>query len=112
VSEQAYGAGETLAERLLYASHERCSCGYGFAYDRGGKVFTESGSPFAMRPDQWECAGILLYKAGELPTAERERLAKTTHERPISFASGFDVRPERKGEAATTRAPVIPGNDA
>lgn len=106
-----YGAGETLAERPLYASTLRCPCGYGFAYDRGGKVFTESGSPFAMRPDQWECAGTLLYRANELSPTERDRVLEATHERPISFASGIDVRPTRVGEIGTNE-PIIPGNDA
>lgn len=103
-----YGSGETLAERLLYAAIERCHCGYGFAYDKGGKVFTESGSPFAMRPDQWECAGTLLWRANELPESERARVKSAMHERPISFASGIDVKPERDGQ--TTREPIIPSD--
>jgi hypothetical protein len=97
----------TLSERLIYTAGVRCPCGYGFAYDREGKIYTESHSPFVMRPDQWECAGTLLWRADELSADERKRVIEAMHDRPISFSDG----PKGESDEHSTREPVIPGND-
>lgn len=92
-----------LNERLHYTASTRCNCGYGMAYDPEGEFFTESGSPFVMRPDQWECAASLLYKAGLLSDEQIEHAKKFTHTLPISFSFGI------KGESdtLTTREPEV-----
>jgi hypothetical protein len=97
-----------LSERLIYTAGIRCPCGYGFAYDKKGVIYTESGSPFVMRPDQWECAGTLLWRAGELSDSERERVLHAMHDHPISFSDG----PKGETREHTTREPNIPGEPA
>ena len=95
-----------LSDRLIYSAVHRCPCGYGYAYDKAGKIFTESNSPFVMRPDQWECAGTLLYRAGELPNGERDRVLTAMHERPICFSIGI----KGENDQYSTREPIIPSN--
>ena len=96
-----------LLDRLHFTAQERCPCGYGFAYDPKGEFFTESNSPFVMRPDQWECAGTLLWRAHELSADEAARMLRTPHGRPISFTIGGIA--EKPGQS--TREPIMPAND-
>lgn len=73
-------------DELLFASHERCECGAGFAYPKGMGMW-----------GSWNCSAILLGKA------ERG----TTHSPAMPF-SFYEVKSENQPSAngATTR-PII-----
>lgn len=97
-----------LADRLVYAATARCPCGHGMAYDPTGEVASDKSGPFRL-PDAWECAGILLHKAGELDPAELERMKPIQHEGALPFAC-YDIKCEDQPSAngATTRGSIVP----
>ncbi len=85
-------------QRLVYAAFDRCPCGHGMAYDPSGRLGTDNGSPF-RRPNQWECAGILLGVAD----------SKIAHQSPLYF-SCWEVKGENQPSAngRTTRGTIVP----
>jgi hypothetical protein len=76
----------TLHRRLVYAAHDRCECGAGFAYDGNSE-----------RDAHWDCSSILLGDA--LIAGEHGAAA---HSLPCEY---FDLVSERQPGAmgATTR---------
>lgn len=101
-------AEKSVFERLTYAAYDRCSCGYGMAYDPLGKVihYPDEG-PF-HKPNRWECAATLLYSAGELPLEELNYLKTVGHSSPLPFTL-YEIKSENQPSAngATTREPDI-----
>jgi hypothetical protein len=86
---------QPLKERLIYAAHVRCICGWGLAYDPASDG---EGTPF-KGPNRWECSGIL--------TGDGRRDLK--HSAPFPFAF-YEIKSDKQPSAngATTRTPADP----
>lgn len=111
-SRKARDLARSLSERLVYAATSRCPCGYGFAYDPTGAVTADTTETPFHRPDRWECAGTLLYVAGELEPDLRNWVKNATHEPAFPFAF-YDLKSESQPSAngQTTREPKLPSEE-
>ncbi len=88
-------AAKPIADRLVYAAHNRCPCGAGLAYD---PCFEDSESVFkGPLSGYWDCSAILLGNA--------DQTKKHTGKLPFAF---YEVKSEDQPSArgATTRTPI------